>query len=122
MSVRDVQEVERVSNSCTKHERHHCYLRHHSRQTGVVQLLTRSCTVLRQRVDHIQTRGGMYNPPLREFVGCMTDELGGSYITEYVSNGPKNFAYRTCNGIQVVKVNGYEGDGNFRIRGTHYCN
>ena len=30
-----------------------------------------------------------YNPPLREFVGGMTDELGGSYITEYVSNGPK---------------------------------
>ena len=31
---------------------------------------------------------GMYNPPLSEFVGGMTDELGGSYITEYVFNGP----------------------------------
>ena len=33
---------------------------------------------------------GMYNPPQSEFVGGMTDELGDSYITEYVSNGPKN--------------------------------
>ena len=31
---------------------------------------------------------GEYNPPLSEFVGGMTDELGGSHITEYVSNGP----------------------------------
>ena len=30
-----------------------------------------------------------YNPPLSEFVGGMTDELGGSHITEYVSNGPQ---------------------------------
>ena len=33
---------------------------------------------------------GEYNPPLSEFVGGMTDELGGSHITEYVSNGLKN--------------------------------
>ena len=32
---------------------------------------------------------GEYNPPLSEFVGGMTDELPGSHITEYVSNGPK---------------------------------
>ena len=32
---------------------------------------------------------GEYNPPLSEFVGGMTDELGGSHITEYVSNGLK---------------------------------
>ena len=37
----------------------------------------------------------------------MTDELGGSYITEYVSNGPNNYAYRTCDGKQVVKVKGF---------------
>ena len=37
----------------------------------------------------------------------MTDELGGSYITEYVCNGPKNYAYRTCDGKQVVKVKGF---------------
>ena len=44
------------------------------------------------------------NPPLSEFVGDMTDELGGSYITEYMSNGPKNYAYRTGDGKQVVMV------------------
>ena len=32
---------------------------------------------------------GEYNPPLGEFVGGMTDELGCSHITGYVSNGPK---------------------------------
>ena len=47
---------------------------------------------------------GMYNPPQRELVGGMTDELGCSYITEYVSNGPKNNAYRTGDGKQVVKI------------------
>ena len=36
----------------------------------------------------------MYNPPLSEFEGVMADELGGSCITEYVSNGPKTYAYR----------------------------
>ena len=46
----------------------------------------------------------MYNPPLIEVVGGMTDELGGSYITEYMSNGPNNYAYCTGDGKQVVKV------------------
>ena len=32
----------------------------------------------------------------------MTDELGGSHITEYVSNGPKNYAIRTADGKQIV--------------------
>ena len=49
----------------------------------------------------------LYNPPLSEFVGGMTDELGGSHITEYVSNGPKNYAYRTADGKQVVKIKGF---------------
>ena len=37
----------------------------------------------------------------------MTDELGGSYITEYVSHGPKNYAYCTGDGKKVVKVKGF---------------
>ena len=37
----------------------------------------------------------------------MTDELGWTYITEYVSNGPKNNAYRTGDGILVVNVNAF---------------
>ena len=50
---------------------------------------------------------GMYNPTLSEFVGGMTDELGGSYITEYMFNGPKNYAYRIGDGIQVVNFKGF---------------
>ena len=49
----------------------------------------------------------MYNRPLSEFVGAMTDEFGGSYIKEYVSNGPNNYAYRTGDGIRVVKIKGF---------------
>lgn len=38
-----------------------------------------------------------YNPPLGNYLGDLTDELAeygaGSYITEFVSGGPKNYAY-----------------------------
>ena len=50
---------------------------------------------------------GEYNPPLSECVGGMTDELGGSHITECVSNGPKNYTIRTSDGKQIVKVKGF---------------
>ena len=48
-----------------------------------------------------------YEPEISEFVGGMTDELSGAFIVEYVSNGPKNYAYRTSDGKQVVKVKGF---------------
>ena len=48
---------------------------------------------------------GMYNLHLREFVGGMTGKLGGSYITGYVSNGPKNYAYRTGDGVKCFTSN-----------------
>ncbi|KAJ8909914.1 hypothetical protein NQ315_014921 [Exocentrus adspersus] len=39
--------------------------------------------------------GDEYDVPTGEFLGDMTDELGaGSYITEFVSGGPKNYAYK----------------------------
>ena len=47
---------------------------------------------------------GMYNSPLCEFVGGMTNELGENYSTEYLPKGLKNYAYCTCDGIQVIKV------------------
>ena len=50
---------------------------------------------------------GEFNPPLSEFVGGMTDELVGSHIAEYVSNGPKNYAICTADGKQIVKVKGF---------------
>ena len=45
------------------------------------------------------SRPGTYDPPLGNFLGDMTDELekpygAASYITEFVSGGPKNYAYK----------------------------
>ena len=37
----------------------------------------------------------------------MTDELGGSHFTEYVCNGPKNYAIHKADGKQIVKVKGF---------------
>ncbi|XP_018574534.1 uncharacterized protein LOC108913464 [Anoplophora glabripennis] len=40
-------------------------------------------------------KDGVYGVPTGEFLGDMTDELEhGSYITEFVSGGPKNYAYK----------------------------
>ena len=50
---------------------------------------------------------GEYNPPLNEFVGGMTDELGGSHITGYVSNSPTNYAIRRADGKEIVRVKGF---------------
>lgn len=44
------------------------------------------------------SREGEYDVPTGEFIGDMTDELEtygpGSYIIEFVSGGPKNYAYK----------------------------
>ena len=37
----------------------------------------------------------------------MTDELGGIHITEYVSNGPQNYAIGTADGKHILKVVGF---------------
>uniref|UniRef100_A0A336M8F1 DNA-directed DNA polymerase n=1 Tax=Culicoides sonorensis TaxID=179676 RepID=A0A336M8F1_CULSO len=43
-------------------------------------------------------REGQYEPETGEFLGMMTDELEckgkGSYITEFVTGGPKNYSYK----------------------------
>ena len=70
-------------------------------QLGERALYCDTDSVIYRHVD------GLYNPALSEFVGGMTNELTGSHITEYVSNGPKNYAYRTADGKQVVKVKGF---------------
>ena len=49
-----------------------------------------------------------YVPPIGRCLGDMTDELGsGDHITQFVSLGPKNYAYRTVKGGKVVKVKGF---------------
>ena len=55
-----------------------------------------------------------------EFLGDMTDEIqkygAGSHIVEFVSGGPKNYAFKVNNGSTVVKVRGITL--NYRNRGT----
>ena len=50
---------------------------------------------------------GEYEPELSNHLGSMSDELGGEYITEFVSNGAKTYAYKTNGGRQVVKCKGF---------------
>ena len=48
------------------------------------------------------------NLTIGNFLGEMTNELGeGDEIIEFVSGGPKNYAYRTAKGKFVVKVKGF---------------
>ena len=45
-------------------------------------------------------------PPIGPYLGELTDELGGDYITAYVSGGPKNYSYRTNTDKVETKVRG----------------
>ena len=41
---------------------------------------------------------GDWMPPLGDYLGELTNELAeGEYIIKFVSGGPKNYAYKTCN-------------------------
>ncbi|KAG5861794.1 hypothetical protein JTB14_003485 [Gonioctena quinquepunctata] len=62
------------------------------------------------------SRDGEWDVPTGDFLGEMTDELdsygAGSYITEFVSGGPKNYAYTVYSPTkneynQVCKVKGF---------------
>lgn len=50
---------------------------------------------------------GMYDIPLGDCMGDMTDELDGEYITEFTSTGAKSYAYKTNAGTQSVKCKGF---------------
>ena len=53
-------------------------------------------------------RPNEYDPPLGDYLGELTDELGnGEYIVEFVSCGPKNYAYRTNENNETCKVRGF---------------
>ena len=45
-------------------------------------------------------------PPIGPYLGELTDELGGDYITAFVSGGPKNYSYRTNTDKVETKVRG----------------
>ncbi len=49
---------------------------------------------------------GKPDPPLGNYLGDLTDELNGDHITEFVSGGPKNYAYCTAEGKSETKVRG----------------
>lgn len=49
-----------------------------------------------------------YVPKLGKFLGDFTDEVGGdNWIDEFVSAGPKNYAFKLNNGETVCKVKGF---------------
>ena len=45
-------------------------------------------------------------PQLGNYIGDLTDELGGNHITLFASGGPKNYCYKTSSGKTEVKVRG----------------
>ena len=49
---------------------------------------------------------GKPEPPLGDYLGDLTDELDGDYITEFMSGGPKNYACVTNNDKRVTKIRG----------------
>jgi hypothetical protein len=50
---------------------------------------------------------GDQNPPLGVFLGQLTDELDGKHIVEFITSGPKSYAYRLNDGTEVCKVKGF---------------
>ena len=50
------------------------------------------------------SKPGYFEPPTGDYLGELTDELNGEFITEYVSAGPKNYSYCTNTNNQICKV------------------
>ena len=49
-----------------------------------------------------------YDPPLGDYLGELTNELqNGEHIVEFVSGGPKNYAYKTNENNETYKVRGF---------------
>ena len=54
------------------------------------------------------SRPGEFDPPLGDYLGELTDELEqGEHIVEFVSGGPKNYAYKTSTNEETCKVRGF---------------
>ena len=69
--------------------------------------------LLQERVLYYDTDSVIYvhepgkpEPPLGNYLGDLTDEMDGDYITSFVSGGPKNYAYRTKKGKTDTKIRG----------------
>ena len=69
--------------------------------------------LLQERVLYYDTDSDIYvhepgkpDPPLGNYLGDLTDELDGDYITTFVSGGPKNYAHVTNKGKSQTKIRG----------------
>ncbi|XP_073497547.1 uncharacterized protein [Phyllobates terribilis] len=53
------------------------------------------------------SKEGDYMPPLGDYLGDLTSEIpNDTYITEFVSAGPKTYGYKLSNGETTIKVKG----------------
>ena len=66
--------------------------------------------ILQERVLYYDTDSVIYlsqpEPRLGNYIGDLTDELGGEHIMVFASGGPKNYCYKTNTGKTEVKVRG----------------
>ena len=69
--------------------------------------------LLQERVLYYDTDSMVYvhepdkpDPPLGDYLGELTDELKGDYITTFISGGPKNYGYVTNTGEAILKIRG----------------
>ena len=69
--------------------------------------------LLQERVMYYDTDSVVYvhepgkpDPPLGDYLGDLTDELNGGYITTFLSGGPKNYGYVTNTGEAILKIRG----------------
>ena len=69
--------------------------------------------LLQERVLYYDTDSVVYvhepgkpDPPLGDYLGDLTDELKGGYITTFMSGGPKNYGYVTNTGEAILKIRG----------------
>ena len=87
--------------------------------------LYESLEILKHQVLYYDTdsviykwRPGLPSIPTGDFLGDMKDELNGDVITEFVSGGPKNYAYKTHTGKVECKVRGFT----LNVRGSAVLN
>ena len=81
--------------------------------------------VLQERVLYYDTDSVIYrwkpgqpSIPTGDYLGQMTDELQGDFITEFISGGAKNYGYRTKEGKSECKVRGFT----LNVRGKEALN
>ena len=96
--------------------------------TAIARLkLYEALDVLQQRVLYYDTDSVIYKSkpddeklPLGKFLGQFTDEIGGDFIDEFGSAGPKSYSYRTNEGKTECKSKGLKNT--HAVREVLNCN